>query len=86
VENKKVGSNWQILIKDTGIGIAQKDLPHIFERFWRADLARQKETQDGYGLGLSLAKEIIDLHQGKIGVESKVGKGTAFIITLPPKS
>jgi two-component system, OmpR family, sensor histidine kinase CiaH len=86
VENKKVGNNWQILIKDTGIGIAQKDLPHIFERFWRADQARKKETQDGYGLGLSLAKEIIDLHQGKIGVESRVGKGTTFTITFLQKN
>jgi len=86
VKTKKIGNSWQILIKDSGIGIDEQDLPHIFERFWRADLARQKGTQDGYGLGLALAKEIIDLHQGKIGVESKVGKGTTFIITLPQKS
>ena len=86
VTTKKAGNSWQILVKDNGIGIAPKDLPYIFERFWRADQARQKETQDGYGLGLSLAKEIISLHQGKIDVESKVGKGTTFTITLPQKS
>ncbi len=86
VKTKKIGNSWQILIKDSGIGIDEQDLPHIFERFWRADLARQKGTQDGYGLGLALAKEIIDLHQGKIGVESRVGKGTTFTITLLQKN
>lgn len=86
VTTKKTGKNWQILVKDNGLGIAEKDLPYIFERFWRADQARQKQGQDGYGLGLALAKEIIELHQGKIDVESQVGKGTAFTITLPQKS
>lgn len=86
VTTKKTGNNWQILVKDNGLGIAEKDFPHIFERFWRADQARQKQGQDGYGLGLALAKEIIELHQGKIDVESKVNKGTTFTITLPQKS
>lgn len=85
VTAKKAGRNWQILVKDNGLGIAEKDLPYIFERFWRADQARQKESQDGYGLGLALAKEIIELHQGKIDVESRVGRGTTFTITLPQK-
>jgi len=67
-------------IKDTGIGISKTDLPHIFERFYRADKARVK---GGFGLGLALAKRIIELHHGSVKVASQVGKGTTFIIKLP---
>ncbi len=80
---RRDGRSWQILVKDTGQGIAQKDLPHVFERFWRGDKSRQKSVAGGYGLGLSLAKEIIDLHQGQITVTSQIDKGTVFTITLP---
>jgi two-component system, OmpR family, sensor histidine kinase CiaH len=86
VTTKKTGKNWQILVKDNGIGIAQKDLPYIFERFWRADQARQKQGQDGYGLGLALGREIIELHRGKIKVTSEIGTGTTFTINLPQKT
>lgn len=77
--------NKHIFIKiiDQGIGIDQKDLPHIFDRFYQADNARTKNDNDGYGLGLSIAKNIIDLHQGKIEVESKLNSGTTFIISFP---
>lgn len=70
-------------IKDTGIGIAKKDLPHIFDRFYRADLARSKNEAGGYGLGLSIAKKIADSHRGAITVESKLGQGSTFTLRLP---
>lgn len=62
-------------ITDHGIGISEEDLPHIFDRFYRSDKARNK---DGYGLGLSIAKQIADNHNAKIKVESKLGVGTTF--------
>jgi two-component system, OmpR family, sensor histidine kinase CiaH len=62
-------------VTDHGLGISQKDLPHIFNRFYRSDRARGK---DGYGLGLSIAKQIVDNHNAKIKVESKLGIGTTF--------
>jgi len=72
-----------IEIKDQGIGIAEKDIPHIFDRFFRADSSRSKEQVDGYGLGLSIAKSIADVHKGKIKVESKLKFGSKFTIVLP---
>lgn len=72
-------------VRDTGIGIAPEDLPHIFDRFYRVDPSRSKIEVSGYGLGLSMAKKIIDLHQGSIGVSSVVGEGTVFTVRLPLK-
>ena len=69
-------------IKDSGIGIKKEDLPHIFERFYRADSSRSKEKVDGYGLGLAIAKNIVDAHKGKIEVTSKLNKGSAFKIII----
>lgn len=65
----------QIEVSDKGIGISKEDLPHIFDRFYRGDKSR---TKDGYGLGLSIAKQIADLHGAKIKVESKLGAGSTF--------
>lgn len=72
-------------IKDEGIGIDKEDRPHLFDRFYRADKSRTKTDIQGYGLGLSIAKQIIDKHQGTISVESEVGKGTTFSVKLPCK-
>ncbi|MFI8998545.1 sensor histidine kinase [Streptomyces sp. NPDC053542] len=69
-------------VRDTGTGIPEKDLPHLFDRFWRADAARGRAT-GGSGLGLSIARQIVRDHRGTIEVESTVGVGTVFTVTLP---
>jgi len=74
-----------IKIKDNGIGIAKKDLPFIFDRFYRVDQSRSKLNVPGFGLGLSLAKKIINLHQGSVKTTSLLNKGTTFTIKLPLK-
>jgi signal transduction histidine kinase len=71
-----------IEVRDTGIGIAQQDLPHVFERFYRADQARSRETR-GSGLGLSIAKWITETHNGSIDLRSQPGQGTTVSIRLP---
>ncbi|CAM4441309.1 MAG: ATP-binding protein [Paenibacillus macerans] len=77
-EDEKV----RIVVSDTGIGIPKKDLPRIFERFYRVDKARSRSS-GGTGLGLSIVKHLVDLHHGTISVESKVGEGSSFIVELP---
>ncbi|KHF27621.1 Sensor histidine kinase YycG [Anoxybacillus sp. BCO1] len=72
----------EISVSDTGIGIAPEHLPHIFDRFYRADKARTRQI-GGHGLGLSIAKWIVEAHNGHIQVESDVGKGTTFTLTFP---
>lgn len=72
----------EIRIKNTGIGIPEKDLPFIFERFYRADKSRTRET-GGTGIGLALVQQITDLHQGTITVQSNVGQETEFLVKLP---
>jgi heavy metal sensor kinase len=69
-------------IHDTGAGISPTDLPHIFERFYRADASRSRES-GGTGLGLSIAQWIAEAHQGKISVASKVGEGSVFRVQIP---
>ena len=77
------GKKAVIEVRDQGIGISEKEIPHIFDRFYRADSSRNKTIVDGYGLGLSIAKSIVDAHKGEIKVESEVGKGSRFIVVLP---
>jgi signal transduction histidine kinase len=72
----------QVEVADTGEGITPEDLPHIFEQFFRSEKSRSRET-GGAGLGLAIAKRIIEAHHGRIWVESQVGKGTRFSFILP---
>ena len=80
---RKAGKNAVLDVKDEGIGIDEKDIPHIFDRFYRADLSRRKDVVDGYGLGLSIAKSIAELHRGTINVVSAPGKGSVFTVIIP---
>lgn len=74
--------NVQIIVSDTGIGIAKEDLSRIFGRFWRADASRAREA-GGLGVGLSVTQQIVERHHGYISVESELEKGTTFTIHLP---
>jgi two-component system, OmpR family, phosphate regulon sensor histidine kinase PhoR len=80
VETDYTPARFIVYIRDTGIGISKEDLPHIFERFFKADKSR---SQSGSGLGLAIAKHIIQDHEGEIWVESQEGKGTTFGISIP---
>jgi len=73
-----------VTVRDTGIGIAPADLPHIFDRFWRVDEARSRTgARPGAGLGLAICKWIAEAHGGSIDVQSRVGRGTTFTVSLP---
>ena len=72
----------RISVSDTGIGISNADVQHVFDRFWRADQARSRE-QGGAGLGLSIAKWIVEMHHGSINVESELGRGSTFQVQVP---
>ncbi|HSW88755.1 MAG TPA: sensor histidine kinase, partial [Candidatus Saccharimonadales bacterium] len=80
---KSIDHSILITVTDQGIGIDKKDMPHIFDRFYRADSSRTKQDVSGYGLGLSIAKKIIDAHNGDITVMSEKNKGTTFTVQLP---
>ncbi|RUA07429.1 MAG: sensor histidine kinase, partial [Fusobacteria bacterium] len=79
---KKGNSHFEIIIKDQGIGIEKEHLPKLFGRFYRVDETRTKNT-GGNGLGLSIVKSIIDMHNGKIFIESEINKGTTITLKLP---
>ncbi|NLL05772.1 MAG: HAMP domain-containing protein [Clostridiaceae bacterium] len=72
----------KIVVRDNGIGIAEEDLPYIFERFYRADKSRNRNT-GGAGIGLTIAKSLVDAHRGEIKVKSELGKGSEFTVVLP---
>jgi two-component system, OmpR family, sensor kinase len=78
-------------VRDTGIGISAADLPHVFERFWRADRARSRKPagdgsteRGGFGLGLAICQWIAQAHGGTLTVQSRLGRGTTFTLSLPP--
>ena len=75
---KRTARSSKLIVSDNGIGISKSDLPHIFDRFYRADQSRNKNEISGFGLGLSIAKKIANLHSASIRVESKPGKGSTF--------
>lgn len=76
-------SGWcRVQVADTGPGIAERDLPHLFERFYRVDKARSREV-GGTGLGLAIVKHLVQSHGGEVGVESELGHGARFFFTIP---
>ena len=78
----KIGEQARLIVRDTGPGIPAEDLPHIFDRFYRAEKSRTRSKTSGFGLGLSIAQWIIEHHGGQIKVESKEAEGTTFAIWL----
>jgi signal transduction histidine kinase len=82
ITTKIVGEEIELTVDDTGIGIAQKDLPKIFDEFYRSENAK-KEVKIGTGLGLSIVKQIVDNYNGTINVQSTLGEGTRFILRFP---
>jgi signal transduction histidine kinase len=75
-------SDVTISVADTGAGISPDDLPHVFERFWRADKVRSREM-GGTGLGLTIAKQTAELHGARLGVKSEIGRGSTFSVRFP---
>ena len=82
VSLRRAGRDAVLEIADTGVGIPQEDLPHVFDRFYRVDKARSRDT-GGTGLGLSIVQQIVRLHAGSVTVQSESGKGTTFTVQLP---
>lgn len=79
---RKVGEEAQVEVADTGIGIPEESIPHLFEEFYRAPNARAFNAV-GTGLGLAIVKELVDRYQGRIEVKSRVGEGTTFTVSFP---
>jgi two-component system, OmpR family, manganese sensing sensor histidine kinase len=79
---QSIKDNIIIEVTDSGIGIAKTDLDHVFDRFWRADQARERRS-GGLGMGLAIAQNIANKHGGKITVTSELGVGTCFKVQLP---
>src|SRR5262249_31116318 len=83
VTERRGPSGIDISVADTGIGIARKDLPYVFQRFWQAHTGVSREYS-GLGLGLALARHLVELHGGAIVADSAgAGKGATFTVTLP---
>lgn len=85
LEDEVLGSDCRVTVRDTGIGIPEKDLPRIFERFYRSDKAHSRQM-GGTGLGLSIVKHLVQTHGGEVGVRSELGKGSEFWFTIPMAS
>ena len=82
VEASRLGDQLQVVVTDTGVGIARENLEKVFERFWRADQARHYDD-GGSGLGLSITQAIVRSHSGHLKVTSTVGSGSSFVVILP---
>ncbi|GFP25333.1 two-component system, OmpR family, phosphate regulon sensor histidine kinase PhoR, partial [Candidatus Hakubella thermalkaliphila] len=82
VSTREEGEGVRITIADTGQGISSQDLPYIFERFYRGDKSRSRHT-GGTGIGLSIAKNLVEAHRGTISVQSQPGQGSTFSVWLP---
>ncbi|MBU1510805.1 cell wall metabolism sensor histidine kinase WalK, partial [Myxococcota bacterium] len=82
IQLEQTGGELRIHVRDQGLGIPEKDLPHIFERFYRVDKSRSRKA-GGTGLGLSIARHIMQVHGGTILVESRPGEGSCFTLALP---
>jgi two-component system OmpR family sensor kinase len=81
---RREGHDVVIAVRDTGIGISATDLPHVFDRFWRADRVRSRASErGGFGLGLAISQWIVQAHGGTIIAQSRLGRGTVFSVTLP---
>lgn len=81
---RRLGDEVAISVRDTGIGISATDLPHVFDRFWRADRARSRASErGGFGLGLSISQWIVQAHGGTLAVASRLGRGSIFTVVLP---
>ncbi len=85
IEASQVEQSVEIRIQDSGVGIPEEDIPFIFERFWRGDKSRSRES-GGSGMGLAIARQLVELHGGTISAQSKVGEGTIFTVRLPLRS
>ena len=85
VSVRGMGDEAEVRVEDSGAGISQEDLPHVFERFYRVDKSRSRAT-GGVGLGLTIARRLVEAHGGKVSVQSEAGKGSAFTFTLPVKN
>ena len=82
VDVRAVDGGAQIEVRDNGVGIDTAELPRIFERFYRGSLANEARGS-GSGLGLAIVKSIVDMHGGRVGVDSRLGRGASFVVTLP---
>ena len=83
VSSQVDGRNAIIKVIDSGPGIGPRDIPRIFDRFYRADHSRSKVKISGFGLGLPIVKRVVELHHGSVSVSTKIGQGSTFIIRLP---
>jgi signal transduction histidine kinase len=82
IRAEKQDHRWALTVSDTGMGISEKNLPHVFDRFWQADGSSKRKFQ-GVGIGLALVKELVEIQGGQVSVESQEGKGTTFTVRLP---